>query len=1214
MTGIEVVAAKALAVAATKPILDRVKRQEKVVALLKKIKLDQKIPPRDFEGIYVYTLIEYCYGRPEPIIKFFRLEHIREAFRESFESGDPRHLDREAEEIISWNDETGQLGRIDYDLRREFAGFTAVFQTLVDRSRGAAEARAERKIDGLQEQLANLNQHLASLSSIEAVREVVDAPANGHHDPIGWLASETKSWFNAIGYEFEEYLEPSNGSFLWIIKVPARRRFDRVVVLGMVGEAVVADVARAEMLMEKHHADEAWIVVPRRVSASAREASVDRVACFTLDELIDQDADFDAYIDWLISEVESRGISNKFVSPHCKKDEYERTGEIANTRSIYDDSSGGLEGYVQGWLADPSKEHLSVLGEFGTGKSWFCLHFSWQLALQYQSAKRKGLPRPRLPLLIPLRDYAKAVSVESLFSEFFFRKHQVQLAGYSVFEYLNRSGRLMLIFDGFDEMASRVDRQARINNFWELAKVVVPGAKVLLTCRTEHFPEARESRALLSAQLKASTQALTGTPPQFEVVDLMPFDDAQIRQLLGHLTEQAVVEAIMRHDQLLDLMRRPVMSELVLDALPEIQEGREIDLSRVYMYAVRRKMDRDIQAERTFTSMSDKVFFLCEVSWEMLSTDTMSMNYRQFPDRIRRCFGAVVEEERDLDHWHHDMLGQSMLIRNSVGDYSPAHRSLLEFFVAYKFGAELGILNSDFLTMVQDVEGDRSSVRWSEYFHREDPGTSRPTVDQFKQENMSVLSTTFGHTQLSPAVLQLMLPMLDKKSAKSSLIDLICQTRNQPADSVGLVGGNSASLLARHDPQGMRCADLQDTNLRGARLDLMGTSKTDLTGANLRNADLSDTDFENVILRDADLTGANLTHSFYFGQQKTYSESMVAYPDTLVASTHSGELLLWKYKDAASEPQRLMRLDQSRSAILERMAKSSGKLGVLCGETLIIDVNTGSIDLKVPGTHGYIPIFADDYRGVITFHSPSTGEDVVKLHNLDGVRRLDTPFDILPKDWIIDFFDPTDCITRVVDPTGEIWVMDASTDNVVRAVPAGRIDSDEDDDDRSGLGTIRYSGGNLWSIRRSNEDSLRIDRYSTTGKSISCGFIEAPRRDLTALGAASLGFAIEFDPISQVAVIAGGLGIHAIQVDSWESKWAEPDLPGVLGLHMSRDIPGILVASRYGDISVRDIESGAVTNCVVVGTDNQGVKVGRSSGLRSAVIAALERGGAIIVD
>jgi predicted NACHT family NTPase len=29
-------------------------------------------------------------------------------------------------------------------------------------------------------------------------------------------------------------------------------------------------------------------------------------------------------------------------------------------------------------------------------------------------------------------------------------------------------GKLLLIFDGFDEMAARIDRQQMINNFWEL--------------------------------------------------------------------------------------------------------------------------------------------------------------------------------------------------------------------------------------------------------------------------------------------------------------------------------------------------------------------------------------------------------------------------------------------------------------------------------------------------------------------------------------------------------------------------------------------------------------------------------------------------------------------------------------------------------------------------------------------------------------------------
>ena len=111
------------------------------------------------------------------------------------------------------------------------------------------------------------------------------------------------------------------------------------------------------------------------------------------------------------------------------------------------------------------------------------------------------MERPRLPIVIPLRDYAKAVSVESLFSEFFFRKHEIPLPGYSAFEQLNRMGKILLIFDGFDEMAAKMDRQEMINNFWQLAKVVVPGSKAILTCRSEHFPEARETSALLECEV-----------------------------------------------------------------------------------------------------------------------------------------------------------------------------------------------------------------------------------------------------------------------------------------------------------------------------------------------------------------------------------------------------------------------------------------------------------------------------------------------------------------------------------------------------------------------------------------------------------------------------------------------------------------------------------------------------------------------------------------
>jgi len=83
----------------------------------------------------------------------------------------------------------------------------------------------------------------------------------------------------------------------------------------------------------------------------------------------------------------------------------------------------------------------------------------------------------------------------------------------------------------------------------------------------------------------------------------------------------------------------------------------------------------------------------------------------------------VVQEEKDLDHWHYDMMGQTMLIRNADGDYMPAHRSLLEFFVAYKFAAELGALAPDFLELAQmqanlDTHAEPQAYTWSSYFSK----------------------------------------------------------------------------------------------------------------------------------------------------------------------------------------------------------------------------------------------------------------------------------------------------------------------------------------------------------------------------------------------------------------------------------------------------------------------------------------------------------------
>ncbi|MEM8970307.1 MAG: hypothetical protein AAGE93_28080, partial [Bacteroidota bacterium] len=60
-----------------KPLIkEKVQRNETVIKLLQQFKIDPEHPPRDFSGVYTYTLIEYGVGKPQPILELFRQQEI----------------------------------------------------------------------------------------------------------------------------------------------------------------------------------------------------------------------------------------------------------------------------------------------------------------------------------------------------------------------------------------------------------------------------------------------------------------------------------------------------------------------------------------------------------------------------------------------------------------------------------------------------------------------------------------------------------------------------------------------------------------------------------------------------------------------------------------------------------------------------------------------------------------------------------------------------------------------------------------------------------------------------------------------------------------------------------------------------------------------------------------------------------------------------------
>ena len=1102
-------AAKAAAPFAAKLI----QRRELALKLLKKLKLDPEHPPGNFTDIYQYALVEYGTNKIGNIseedlrlvLELLRQKEIKTAFREAFDADEPATLLDEVEKYIEGYALGDDIRDRRIDILRELAEFSWIFLKIVDRSRTPAEARRDRNLERIKEDIAQLNDKLASLASPAEIfgqirQELALITGNKSLPPLSETAlSETAfsqtafvrqlhDWFENL-YHFEKDEIWGKDYFEWTIQAPKRRGYDRILVRGVEGEANLKNLDALRQSVEASKTDEGWLVAASRVSQAARDAveKDDRLFCYTFDELIGEAADFSGYLDWLEAEVKRQEIDSLYVPLACIKEDIDTSSKRSLGKSRYDERNGWIDGYINRWLDDPAKEHISILGEFGTGKTWFVLHYAWQAVQKYRAAKAEGRKLPRLPLVIPLRDYAKALSVELLFSDFFFRKHDLGLPNYQAFEQLNRMGKLLLIFDGFDEMAAKVDRQLTINNFWELAKVVVPGSKAILTCRTEHFPEAQEGRDILSAVGRsdsriAPTDNLRREPPQFEVLELEKLNEEQIRAVLSKQeTKPETIAKIMAYPELLDLARRPVMVSLILEALPDIESGKPVDLARVYLYAVRRKIERDIKSDRTFTSMADKLYFLCELAWEMLSTEQMSLNYRLFPDRIRRYFGAAVQEQKDLDHWRYDMMGQTLLIRNADGDYSPAHRSLLEFFIAYKLAAQLDILAPDFAEIATISFADN-------------------------------LRETFGKAPLTKAVLDLLLPMLDPQICKERLLDLIGSTRGKTAAEVGYLGGNAAKLLLKADLTSLQDRDLSETVVMGADF-----TRANLRNVNFANANLSESLFTNTF--DSALSVAfspdgqflatghdngevslwqvaqGTQLSIYSGHRN--SVRSVAYsPDgkTLVSGSYDRTIKLW---DTSSRE--CLRTLQGHSHFIRSVAYSPD------GKTLASGSDDKTIKLW--------DINSGDCLQTLQGHSDSVRS---VTYSLDGKTLASGSDDQTIKLWDISSGDclqtlqgHSDSVGSVTyapdgktlasgsnDKTIKLWDIDSSDclqtlqghSNLVRSVayaPDGKTLASSSYDRTIKLWDV--GSGNCFQTLRGHGNSVRSVAYSPDGKTLASG-------------------------------------------------------------------------------------------------------------------------------
>jgi hypothetical protein len=286
------------------------------------------------------------------------------------------------------------------------------------------------------------------------------------------------------------------------------------------------------------------------------------VEILSLDELVENVANFDEY---------RRCIEVEFKQKHLPDASFAIFDVLAPTRVRvglaqpaleFDDTekeetkpSRDFGELTVEWLKDGSStKHLALLGEYGQGKSTAALALTYNLLFDLE-LRRQCLHR--IPILIRLT--GRSPSTARLAEMLGAWGSQYNLSG-QVLLALHRAGRLLLIFDAFDEMAHVMDRTARFEHFDALWEFASGGAKLLFTGRPNFFLDDEELKEVLGIAKN------TAIGPYCEAVRVVPFGIEQIETAVKWLKEDkrvTLIQAVSSSSALREVCCRPSLLYLI---------------------------------------------------------------------------------------------------------------------------------------------------------------------------------------------------------------------------------------------------------------------------------------------------------------------------------------------------------------------------------------------------------------------------------------------------------------------------------------------------------------------------------------------------------------------------------------------------------------------------------------------------------------------------
>ena len=376
------------------------------------------------------------------------------------------------------------------------------------------------------------------------------------------------------------------------------------------------DVGKFALIREKEPDAQRLIVSATGFSLPVKErAKESRIHTLTYSELFARFEQFGSYVRSVLTEGQ-------------------RAKELAFLDSVYEeprfsDVSGHhvATEYLDQWRNSSASDSkwLVIVGEYGTGKT------ALTRVLQYRWTKRYFEdPRSPIPFRIELRDFTRQFDARGLLHHFLDRNHLDHISVAFVQE-LIRSGRVLLLLDGYDEMAQHMHARERRACLEALAELAQGGTRGLLTSRPNYFSEAEELQV-------------------FEAL----YDSLSHRKYFLNSIDQQLVEHEMRVDQLLEQFLVPNERRLE-DLTPEQTEA-----------LVARTLGHDPEGRDAVLNILRRVFRESAGDSRSLAGKPVIVTYLlEIVEGLKESGTSAVEEQGGLTEWQaYKLIVDQLMLRD----------------------------------------------------------------------------------------------------------------------------------------------------------------------------------------------------------------------------------------------------------------------------------------------------------------------------------------------------------------------------------------------------------------------------------------------------------------------------------------------------------------------------------------------------------------------